>query len=1682
MDRKDIGSGVIGAILSALLVVTLLPAMGIQFAFADQPAPDAEASSDAATSATAKARPEVTGGTLALTASAAEAAAAGEAATSAAAVATSAGAADADAEAPVAHEREDGMLVADGLVYTVTDGGLALVGFDAASAAAQDVAPEDAAAEGEGAAAEGAAAPDAAAEGDGAEAASDAADQVAAVGPKLVVPARVVVDGKEVPVVAVDIADGQVADAVTVLALPQDIKDIKVERLASAFPHLASVEVASAASSSLPVAAGAASIRATYSSSGGMLFRSTTVEAQAVGSHRADLASATGDEADVTTETVECKELVWAPPALVAARIPVECRSIAEGAFADVRDLQTVVCFSTMERIAEGAFTAAQKANTKIVIPGESAAIADEGAQRVNASMALMQDAGQGERRRTWHDAGFPSENIVMGKPYGALTETLAVAPEGSVERTEAQLVSYPGMHAKATDVKHPDENGKIDMADNGLAFTVNSDMTASVFWKGDPTATPAHIDIPASVVIDDVTYPVTEIAPNAFKGAVFLTSITIPEGVVTINSSAFADCVNLAEPTLPTSIRQVASSAFSETTTTDTPQSAEAASSAASAEADASAGAEKSPEATDEQPVQTDETTTETDARLSSVESHEAITTYANSDRVTLGTGSTLTLTLDPAAVFDSEDFFVGELGYAPKFEIRRPSIVFQGNDSNTKWEYRNDGPNFLIFATQSNGNLGARNIYCQARFFAGSIAHNNATVDPLNFILTYNDAADPTGYIPWSALAGNGKEYTVARSDHNHDNSYAKKTELANYVTTTALNSKGYVTKTTADSTYAKKTDMPDLDGYVTKDAADAAYQPKGSYAASSHTHSQYATTTALNAKANSNLLSKSGETAFTSTSTVRGTTDALASRITTLEGKTHLTLGTTSTTAAAGNHTHSQYLTNTTAASTYATKTDVSALQTTVGNSTSGLVKKVADLEAKPHLTLGTTSTTAAAGNHTHSQYATTASLSNYVTKTTADSTYAKKTDMPDLDGYVTKDAADAAYQPKGSYAASSHTHSQYATTTALNAKANSNLLSKSGETAFTSTSTVRGTTDALASRITTLEGKTHLTLGTTSTTAAAGNHTHSQYLTNTTAASTYATKSSLSSYVTTTALNSKGYITQTDADSRYLLKDDVPSTEGYITKTEADAAYQPKGSYASSSHTHDSRYYTESEMDSKLLAKANANLLSKSGETAFSSTSTVRGTTDALSSRITTLEGKTHLTLGTTSTTAAAGNHTHSQYATTASLSNYVTNATASSTYAMKSSLSSYVTKTTADSTYAKKTDLPDLSSYVTTTALNSKGYITKTDADATYAKKSDIPTGGEAPDLSGYATQEWVEGKGYLTTTDGDKRYLLKGDVPSTEGYLTKDEADTAYQPKGDYAAKDHEHTQYAKTEALSNYVTNKTASDTYLSKTDAAKTYATVASLSGYVTTAALSGKLGDIGETTVAALLAGKVDASDFGTIRYVGLDAGDQNAYPTSYRKGSVPAVHAPVRTGYVFTGWTWKRGEATGTGELAQAFAEAGDVELTASWEAAPETPGGADAAAGKHFFSGGAPLTAGDAAEYQEHVVKVRLSSTPKAVSRVEFAPNDKTGLLKDASGVRFFVASTQDALASGTEVGWGASTQAGWSCQLAQLDDNSYGLYVGIRVPTSAIDASKVTTSYVDGSYVASLVKMNYTFA
>lgn len=49
--------------------------------------------------------------------------------------------------------------------------------------------------------------------------------------------------------------------------------------------------------------------------------------------------------------------------------------------------------------------------------------------------------------------------------------------------------------------------------------------------------------------------------------------------------------------------------------------------------------------------------------------------------------------------------------------------------------------------------------------------------------------------------------------------------------------------------------------------------------------------------------------------------------------------------------------------------------------------------------------------------------------------------------------------------------------------------------------------------------------------------------------------------------------------------------MSSIWNYI-KSKADGVYQPKGSYAASGHTHDDRYYTEAEVNSKLEAKASS----------------------------------------------------------------------------------------------------------------------------------------------------------------------------------------------------------------------------------------------------------------------------------------------------------------------------------------------------------------------------------------------------------------------------------------------------------------------------------------------------------
>lgn len=59
---------------------------------------------------------------------------------------------------------------------------------------------------------------------------------------------------------------------------------------------------------------------------------------------------------------------------------------------------------------------------------------------------------------------------------------------------------------------------------------------------------------------------------------------------------------------------------------------------------------------------------------------------------------------------------------------------------------------------------------------------------------------------------------------------------------------------------------------------------------------------------------------------------------------------------------------------------------------------------------------------------------------------------------------------------------------------------------------------------------------------------------------------------------------------DGTTNYYYRRPISTLWTYI-KSKTDGIYQPKGSYAASSHSHDDRYYTESEMNTKLAGKSN-----------------------------------------------------------------------------------------------------------------------------------------------------------------------------------------------------------------------------------------------------------------------------------------------------------------------------------------------------------------------------------------------------------------------------------------------------------------------------------------------------------
>ncbi|MDD6831734.1 MAG: leucine-rich repeat protein [bacterium] len=104
-----------------------------------------------------------------------------------------------------------------------------------------------------------------------------------------------------------------------------------------------------------------------------------------------------------------------------------------------------------------------------------------------------------------------------------------------------------------------------IEFSHDGVRYIVNNDNT-TVRVAGYPSGSKptGHLTIPESVTYGGISYPVTSIGNDAFRGCFGLTSVTIGNSVTSINDGAFYGCSGLTSVTIPNSVTKIGNSAFS--------------------------------------------------------------------------------------------------------------------------------------------------------------------------------------------------------------------------------------------------------------------------------------------------------------------------------------------------------------------------------------------------------------------------------------------------------------------------------------------------------------------------------------------------------------------------------------------------------------------------------------------------------------------------------------------------------------------------------------------------------------------------------------------------------------------------------------------------------------------------------------------------------------------------------------------------------------------------------------------------------------------------------------------------------------------------------------------------------------------------------------------------------------
>ncbi|MBE5871210.1 MAG: hypothetical protein E7294_08125 [Lachnospiraceae bacterium] len=146
-------------------------------------------------------------------------------------------------------------------------------------------------------------------------------------------------------------------------------------------------------------------------------------------------------------------------------------------------------------------------------------------------------------------------------------TEYYAEFKEIPVKQENSQKEEKETGHKKTDndrETKQPAAVGTIISFGN-LVYQVTDNASDLPQVSVRQTSAPAvyKITIPARVMIGGITYQVSSIADNAFRGKKELTNVTIPATVTVIGKNAFNGCSSLKKVTIPAGVKEIRANAF---------------------------------------------------------------------------------------------------------------------------------------------------------------------------------------------------------------------------------------------------------------------------------------------------------------------------------------------------------------------------------------------------------------------------------------------------------------------------------------------------------------------------------------------------------------------------------------------------------------------------------------------------------------------------------------------------------------------------------------------------------------------------------------------------------------------------------------------------------------------------------------------------------------------------------------------------------------------------------------------------------------------------------------------------------------------------------------------------------------------------------------------------------------